>query len=116
MLNALSQATLSKAGLGRTRESMYAFEGDIKDEAREPSRDVHCFKASLSEQDLESVAGQSGRAKDTLAALGTKESPKAVERSYRAFSAQYLAPRNVIVLSAPCRVYSPMTKNLSARA
>lgn len=50
---------------------MYAFEGDIRIDAREPSRDVHCFKASLSEQDLESVAGQSGRAKDTLAALGT---------------------------------------------
>lgn len=28
---------------------------------------MHCFKASLSEQDLESVAGQSGRAKNNLA-------------------------------------------------
>ena len=80
---------------------MYAFDGDISVDARESSRDVHCFKASLSEQDLESVAGQSGRAKGTLVALGTKESQKVVEKSYRAFSAQCLAPRNGIVLSAP---------------
>lgn len=94
---------------------MYAFDGDIRVDAREPSIDVHCFKASLSEQDLESVAGQSGLANDTLAALGTNESQKIVEKSYKAFSAQYLAPRNGIVLSAPCRICSPMTKDLSAR-
>lgn len=58
---------------------MYAFDGDIRVDAREPSRDVHCFKASLSEQDLESVAGQSGRAKDSLVALGAEESQKVAE-------------------------------------
>lgn len=91
---------------------MYAFDGDIRVDAREARRDVHCFKASLSEQDLESVAGQSGRAKNNLARLIAEESQKDVENSYRAFSAQYLAPRNGLALSAVC---SPMTKSLSAR-
>lgn len=48
---------------------MYAFDGDIRVDARELRRDVHCFKASLSEQDLESVVGQSRRAKKKLAEL-----------------------------------------------
>lgn len=91
---------------------MYAFDGDIRVDAREPRRDVHCFKASLSEQDLESVAGQSGRAKNNLARLIAEESQRDVENSYRAFSAQHLAPRNGLALSAVC---SPMTKSLSAR-
>lgn len=92
---------------------MYAFVGDIRVDARELRRDVHCFKASLSEQDLESVAGQSGRAKINLARLAVKESQREdLENPYRAFSAQYLAPRNGLALPAVC---SPPTKNLSAR-
>lgn len=55
---------------------MYAFDGDIRVDAREPRSDVHCFKASLSEQDLESVAGQSGRADHSLAWLVVRESQK----------------------------------------
>lgn len=42
---------------------MYAFDGDIRVDVKVLSSEVHCFKASLSEQDLESDAGQSGRAK-----------------------------------------------------
>lgn len=91
---------------------MYALDGDIRVDARELRRDVHCFNASLSEQDLESVAGQSGRAKNNLARLVVKESQKDLENPYRAFSAQYLAPRNGLALPAVC---SPMTKTLSAR-
>ena len=42
--------------------SRYTFWGMISSEASEDSKDVHCLNASLSEQDLESVGGLSGRA------------------------------------------------------
>jgi len=41
---------------------MYMFSGDISSDAGEESRDVHCFIASLSEHDFESVGGLSIRA------------------------------------------------------
>lgn len=91
---------------------MYAFDGDIKVDVRELRRDVHCFNASLSEQDLESVAGQSGRAKNNLAELIDKSLRRT---SYRVFSAQDLASRNGLALLAPCWACSPMTKALSSR-
>lgn len=64
---------------------MYAFVGDIRVDTRELRRDVHCFKASLSEQDLESVAGQSGRAKINLARLVVRESQKGFRKSIQGF-------------------------------
>ena len=41
---------------------MYAFVGETKIEVAEESSDKHCFKASLSEQDFESVGGLSALA------------------------------------------------------
>jgi len=41
---------------------MYAFSGDVTRDAREERRDVHWLRASLSEQDFESVGGLSARA------------------------------------------------------
>lgn len=40
---------------------MYAFSGEIRRDVRELSRDVHCLRASLSEQDFERVVGLSAR-------------------------------------------------------
>ena len=42
--------------------SRYTFLGKMSSEASEDSNEVHCFNASLSEQDLERVGGLSGRA------------------------------------------------------
>ena len=41
---------------------MYALWGEIRREVVDERRDVHCFNASLSEQDFERVGGASGRA------------------------------------------------------
>ena len=41
---------------------MYAFSGETRREVADERRDVHCFNASLSEQDLERVGGASARA------------------------------------------------------
>ena len=40
---------------------MYAFRGDIRVDVTEESREVACFRVSLSVQDLLSVGGASGR-------------------------------------------------------
>lgn len=60
--NALSHAVGLYCSLGRTRESRYALVGEINVEVIELRRDVHCFRANLSEHDLESVSGLSARA------------------------------------------------------
>jgi len=41
---------------------IYAFRGQIRRETIEDRIEVHCLRASLSEQDLENVGGASGRA------------------------------------------------------
>ena len=41
---------------------MYAFSGEIRRDVGDESRDVHCLRVSLSEQDLDNVGGLSGRA------------------------------------------------------
>ena len=46
---------------GRIRECRYAFSGEIKRDADDDKREVHCFRASLSEHDLDRLAGASGR-------------------------------------------------------
>ena len=47
---------------GSTRFDMYALLGEIMRETGADRRLVHCFKAILSEHDLDSVDGQSARA------------------------------------------------------
>ncbi len=64
------------------RESIYTFDGEIRVDVRELSRDVHCFKAILSEQDLESVDGLSGRA-ETCQRMGLGESLKRFIQGFR---------------------------------
>jgi hypothetical protein len=46
---------------GRVREERYAFSGEMRRETGAESREVTCLRDSLSEQDLESVGGASGR-------------------------------------------------------
>lgn len=41
---------------------MYAFPGDMRSDVADESREVHCLRASLSEQDLDDVEGLSARA------------------------------------------------------
>ena len=41
---------------------MYAFSGETRSETGDDRRDVHCLRASLSEQDLDKVIGLSARA------------------------------------------------------
>ena len=47
---------------GRTNVSRKAFSGHIRREATEDSKEVHCFNANLSEQDLDRVGWLSGLA------------------------------------------------------
>ena len=47
---------------GRIRVVMYALCGETRREVLDERREVHCFRASLSEQDLERVGEASGRA------------------------------------------------------
>jgi hypothetical protein len=61
-LNARSQASGTYCDDGKMSLSMYMFSGDISSDAGEESKDVHCFIASLSEHDFESVGGLSIRA------------------------------------------------------
>ena len=48
--------------VGRIRVWRYALDGEIRREVVDVRREVHCFNASLSEQDFERVGGASGRA------------------------------------------------------
>lgn len=41
---------------------MYAFPGDMRSDVADESREVHCLRANLSEQDLDDVEGLSARA------------------------------------------------------
>lgn len=52
------------------RVSRYALLGAINVEVNELRRDVHCFRANLSEHDLESVGGLSARAMAVSVAPG----------------------------------------------
>ena len=47
---------------GKMSVWIYALDGETRREVVEERRDVHCFNASLSEQDFERVGGASGRA------------------------------------------------------
>ena len=47
---------------GRMSVLMYALSGETSKEVVDERREVHCFNASLSEQDFERVGGASARA------------------------------------------------------
>jgi hypothetical protein len=55
------QAISEYCDSGRTREEIYMLAGETSRDVTELRRDVHCFRAILSEQDFESVGGASGR-------------------------------------------------------
>ena len=60
--NALSHAVEECCESGSTSVSMYALAGSTKRDERDDSNEVHCFDASLSEQDFDNVGGASPRA------------------------------------------------------
>lgn len=65
---------------GKTRVERYKFSGETKKEGREETREVHCFRAILSEHDLERVGGASPRAglRRTMPRLEKKPLPRRV--------------------------------------
>ena len=57
--NALRKAVFLYCDLGSIKLEMYAFSGLMSGQVFLSSKEVHCFNASLSEQDFERVDGLS---------------------------------------------------------
>lgn len=54
---------------------MYILEGEISNDATVERMEVHCLRASLSEQDFESVGGASGREGFRLTVPNSEKKP-----------------------------------------
>lgn len=77
---------------GTTRDVKYAYCGEMRVELKMLSKDVHCLRASLSEQDLLHVTGASGRASRVSCGIRQVQQEMMNLASYE----QYPVPKSVL--------------------